>query len=117
MFHSLGSGSDSSLPFTLGLDAACTAAVLAAVAWRVGTGRTFSAGRRVAAPWRPSSSFFAIAVFATLGPLRPGWSHRAGTSTALLTQLARESAAAPPAVTPAVSRGGNRAALPHSPTT
>ena len=47
MFHSLGSGSDSSLPFALGLDAACTAAVLAAVAWRVGTGRTFGAGLRV----------------------------------------------------------------------
>ena len=45
MFHSLGSGSDSSLPFALGLDAACTAAVLAAVAWRVGTGRHSLRGR------------------------------------------------------------------------
>ncbi len=95
MFHSLGSGSDSSLPFALGLDAACTAAVLAAVAWRVGTGRTFGAGLRVAAAVGAAVVVVAMAVFAAVGPLRPGWSHRAGTSAALLAQLAGRSATAP----------------------
>lgn len=99
MFHGLGSGSDSSLPLALGLDAACTAAVLAAVAWRVGTGRTFSVGRRVTAAVGTAVVVLAIAVFATVGPLRPGWSHRSGTSAALLAQLARRSAGTPSPVT------------------
>jgi sulfoxide reductase heme-binding subunit YedZ len=114
MFHSLGSGSDSSLPFTLGLDAACTAAVLAAVAWRVGTGRTFGAGRRVAAAVGAVAVVFAIAVFAVVGPLRPGWSQRAGTSTALLDQLARESAVGSSAVSAGSAGAGPR---PHRPPT
>jgi len=92
MFHSLGSGSDSALPLALGLDALCAAAVLAAVAWRVGTGRTFTAGRRVTGAVGAVVVVFAIAVFAIVGPLRPGWSHRSGTSSALLAQLARKNA-------------------------
>ncbi|MGD0313213.1 MAG: ferric reductase-like transmembrane domain-containing protein [Acidimicrobiales bacterium] len=105
MFHSLGSGSDSALPFTLGLDALATAAVLAAVAWRLACGRGFSPGRRLAAAVVAAVVILAIAVFAEVGPLRPGWSRRAGTSTTLLDQLARESAATPPAVAPAGSAG------------
>ncbi len=92
MFHSLGSGSDSALPLALGLDAACAAAVLAAVAWRVGTGRAFGAGRRVAAMVGAAVVVFAIALFATVGPLRSGWSRRSGTSSALLAELARKNA-------------------------
>jgi sulfoxide reductase heme-binding subunit YedZ len=91
MFHSLGSGSDSSLPFTVGLDASCTAAVLAAVMWRLSTGRAFPPGRRIAAAVGSLVVVVAMAIFAAAGPLRPGWSHRAGTSAALLDQLARES--------------------------
>jgi hypothetical protein len=34
-----------------------------------------------------------MVVFAALGPLRPGWSRRAGTSTALLAELAGKNAA------------------------
>jgi sulfoxide reductase heme-binding subunit YedZ len=114
MFHSLGSGSDSSLPFTLGLDAACTAAVLAAVAWRVGTGRTFGAGRRVAAAVGAVAVVFAIAVFAVVGPLRPGWSQRAGTSTALLDQLARESAVGSSAVSAGSAGAGTVPTAPFT---
>ena len=59
MFHSLGSGSDSSLPSPSASTPSCTAAVLAAVAWRVGTGRTFRAGpagrRRGGERWSSSS--------------------------------------------------------------
>jgi hypothetical protein len=35
---------------------------------------------------------FLIAIFAVVGPLRPGWSHRAGTSSTLLAQLAGSAA-------------------------
>ncbi len=114
MFHSLGSGSDSALPVALGLDAVCTAAVIAAVAWRVSTGRTFSAGRRAAASVGAVVVVFTIAVFASVGPLRPGWSHRSGTSSALLAQLARKSAGAAPAV-PSGSAGAGT--LPTAPFT
>ncbi len=93
MFHSLGSGSDSSLTLVLLIDALCTAAVLSAVAWRVVTGRTFAFGRRAAAVVGAVIISVAMAVFAALGPLRPGWSLRAGTSTALLAQLARKNTA------------------------
>jgi hypothetical protein len=93
MFHSLGSGSDASLSLVLLIDALCTAAVLSAVAWRVVTGRTFAIGRRAAAVVGAAIICLALVVFAALGPLRPDWSHRAGTSTALLAQLARKNTA------------------------
>jgi DMSO/TMAO reductase YedYZ heme-binding membrane subunit len=93
MFHSLGSGSDASLSLVLLIDALCTAAVLSAVAWRVATGRTFPIGRRAVAVVGAAIISLAMVVFAALGPLRPGWSLRAGTSTALLAQLARKNTA------------------------
>lgn len=92
LFHSLGSGTDSSLPVVLALDAACSAAVISVVVWRLATGRTFTAGQRAAAAVGTVVVALALVVFAALGPLRPGWSHRAGTSTALLAQLAQKNA-------------------------
>ena len=99
LFHSLGSGSDSSLPFVLLVDATCTAAVLVAVAWRLITGRSFTLGRRAIAAVATVAVVLAIAVFAAVGPLRPGWSHRSGTSAALLAQLAAKNAGAGPGST------------------
>jgi sulfoxide reductase heme-binding subunit YedZ len=93
MFHSLGSGSDASLSLVLFIDALCAAAVISVVAWRVVTGRTFALGRRAAAVVGTVIISLALVVFAALGPLRPGWSLRAGTSTALLAQLARKNTA------------------------
>ncbi len=94
MFHTAGSGSDASLPFMLALDALCGTAVLTVVAWRLISGREIPIGRRAAAAVGAVVVTGALALFVALGPLRPGWSHRAGTSTALLAQLARTSAAA-----------------------
>jgi DMSO/TMAO reductase YedYZ heme-binding membrane subunit len=94
LFHSLGSGTDAPLPLVLLLDAVCAAAVVAVVAWRLVTGRTFTAGQRAAAAVGTVVIGLAVLVFAALGPLRPGWSHRSGTSAALLTQLARRNAGA-----------------------
>ena len=96
LFHALGSGSDSSLPLVLTVDATCTAAVLTAVAWRLITGRSFTLGQRAIAAVAAVTVVLAIAVFAAVGPLRPGWSHRSGTSAALLAQLALKNAGAGP---------------------
>jgi len=94
LFHSLGSGTDSQLPIVLVVDVACSAAVFAVVVWRLATGRTFTAGQRTTAAFGTLVVALALLVFAALGPLRPGWSHRAGTSAALLAQLAKKAAAA-----------------------
>jgi DMSO/TMAO reductase YedYZ heme-binding membrane subunit len=109
LIHGLGSGTDTPLPVSLFVEAVCTAAVLAAFAWRLATGRTLPVGRRAAAGIGAVVVTLAIAGFAALGPLRPGWSHRSGTSSALLAQLAARAgtsaaAASPaPATTPATT--------------
>ena len=101
LIHSLGSGSDTSLAPMLALDAVCVIAVIAVVAWRLVTGRTFTNLQRTTAAAGTGLVVLAIAVFATVGPLRPGWSRRAGTSAALLAQLARRNAGATTGTLPA----------------
>ncbi len=86
--HGLGSGSDPRLPGALLVFVACIGSVAAAVAWRLAVGRARSASWRLAGGIAAAIVVVLIAVFATVGPLRPGWSHRAGTSSALLTELA-----------------------------
>lgn len=93
LLHGLGSGTDTQLPVVLFVEATCTAAVLAALAWRLTTGRTLPIGSRTAAGIGALVLTLAIAGFAALGPLRPGWSHRSGTSSALLAQLAAKNGA------------------------
>ena len=96
LVHGLGSGTDSPLPVVLAVEVGCTAVVLAAFAWRLVTGRSLPIGRRTAAGVAAAVVFVGIAGFALLGPLRPGWSHRSGTSTALLSQLATKNGTATP---------------------
>jgi DMSO/TMAO reductase YedYZ heme-binding membrane subunit len=110
MFHSLGSGSDSRVGLVQALDVVCAVAVFASVFWRLWTGRSFSEGRRAAAAVATVVVGMGLLVFAALGPLRPGWSHRSGTSPALLAQLAQKysgsntaSGGPAPAGTPAAS--------------
>lgn len=94
MLHALGSGSDTTQSVVVFVDIACAGAVVGAVSWRLIAGRTFPARRRAAAAVGTAATVLAIAVFAVAGPLRPGWSRRAGTSNALLSQLARKNATA-----------------------
>jgi len=94
LVHGLGSGTDTPLPVVLAVEATCTAAVLAALAWRLTTGRSLPIGRRAAAGIGAVVVAFAIAGFAAVGPLRPDWSHRSGTSPDLLAQLAQKNGAA-----------------------
>ena len=94
VIHGLGSGTDSQLPVVLVVEAVCTAAVLGAFAWRMTTGRSLPSGGRAAAGVGALVATLVIAGFAALGPLRPGWSHRSGTSSALLAQLAAKNGTA-----------------------
>jgi sulfoxide reductase heme-binding subunit YedZ len=93
LVHALGTGTDTQLPVILFVEAACTAAVLGAFAWRMTTGRSLPLGRRTAAASAALVVTLVIAGFALLGPLRPGWSHRSGTSPSLLAQLATRNGA------------------------
>ncbi len=102
MFHALGSGSDSSLPFVLAIEAVCGVAVLLSIVWRVATGREFRLSKRVAATIGAVVTVIALVVFAALGPLRPGWSRRSGTSAALLAQIARKNAVGASSISSAV---------------
>ncbi len=86
--HGLGSGTDARLPGALLIFAACIASVTAAAAWRLAVGRARSVTWRLGGVLAGAVVLLTIAVFAAAGPLRPGWSHRAGTSPALLAQLA-----------------------------
>ena len=122
MVHGLGSGSDATQPVVVLVDIVCTGAVVGALAWRLVSGRTFPVGRRAAAAVGATATVLAIGIFASVGPLRPGWSRRAGTSTALLAQLARRNAtastgtAAPSTTTPA-SGGSASGSVPTAPFT
>lgn len=103
VLHGLGSGSDARLPGAQVVFVLCTAAVVAAVAWRLAAGRARSVTWRLGGAIGGAAALVVIAVFAAAGPLRPGWSHRAGTSSALLAQLSGSAsasyAAAPPSTT------------------
>jgi methionine sulfoxide reductase heme-binding subunit len=80
LWHGLGTGTDSRLPWLLGLDAGCMVLVAAAAWWRLrpmprSAGRTAARIMLVVIP-------LATVVFALAGPLQPGWAERAGTPVA-----------------------------------
>lgn len=87
MLHGLGSGSDTRLSLALILYVLCGAAVAGALAWRLAVSRARSVAWRGGAGLAAVGVFVGTAVFALVGPLRPGWSQRSGTSSALLAQL------------------------------
>jgi sulfoxide reductase heme-binding subunit YedZ len=87
LLHGLGAGTDARLSLTLLIDVLCIVSVVGAVGWRLVTGRTFSPRRRIAAAIIGVTTLIGIGIVAIAGPLRPGWSQRAGTSTSVLAQL------------------------------
>jgi sulfoxide reductase heme-binding subunit YedZ len=98
--HGLGSGSDSRLPGATLVFVLCTGAVAAAVAWRLAAGRARSVTWRLGGAVAGAAVLVVITAFAAAGPLRPGWSHRAGTSSALLAQLSSSASVSYSAPTP-----------------
>jgi DMSO/TMAO reductase YedYZ heme-binding membrane subunit len=105
LVHGLGTGSDATDAPTLAVDAICAGAVLGAAAWRLAADTTSGVQRRVALAAMAVIVTVGIGTFTALGPLRPGWSHRAGTSEGLLAQIAAEAegGAAPPITAPTVA--------------
>jgi len=113
LIHGLGSGTDTPLPVVLFVEVVCTAAVVAAFAWRLLTGRALPVGGRAAAAVGTVVLMLGIAAFAAIGPLRPGWSHRSGTSPAVLAELAKKNGSASvaaPATTPTTAPAGSSGA-------
>lgn len=82
LWHGLGTGTDSKLPWLLGLDAGCVAAVAAAAWWRLSLAG--DGPRRQAGLALTGTAVLATIAFVAAGPLRPGWARRAGTPVALL---------------------------------
>src|SRR5579875_3889543 len=82
LWHGLGTGTDSRVPWLLALYTLCGASVLGVAGWRLaraqpGPARKTLIGAAVAAP-------VATIVFVAAGPLQPGWARRAGTPVSLL---------------------------------
>jgi sulfoxide reductase heme-binding subunit YedZ len=98
--HGLGAGSDARLPGATLVFVLCTGSVAAAVAWRLAVGRARSVSWRLGGAVVGAAVLLVITAFAVAGPLRPGWSHRSGTSTALLAQLSGSAATSYSGATP-----------------
>lgn len=82
LWHGLGTGTDTRLPWLLAVDVACVAAVAVAVCWRLSL--TQNPMRR-ATGWAAAGVVpLLTAAFVLAGPLQPGWSRRAGTPARLL---------------------------------
>jgi sulfoxide reductase heme-binding subunit YedZ len=87
LLHGMGSGTDTRLSVALFVNVVCVVSIIGAVGWRLVTGRTFSPGRRIGLAAVGAVSLLVVGIVAAVGPLASGWSHRAGTSPALLAQL------------------------------
>ncbi len=117
MLHGLGSGSDTRLSVGLLVYLLCAAGVAAALAWRLVSVPSPSAGWRLAGAVGGATALVATLAFAVQGPLRPGWSHRAGTSTAVLSQLTPAAAAPSSTPTTSPSKAAAPGGLPAAPFT
>ncbi len=87
VLHGLGSGSDARLSIMVLIEVLCITSVVGAVAWRLVAARGLPTTRRLAAAGTTAALVVGIGVFATVGPLQPGWSKRAGTSAAVLAEI------------------------------
>lgn len=121
LWHGLGTGTDSKLPWLLALDAACVAAVACTLFWRLSLAdRVPGLAKMLLSAAVP----VATAVFVLAGPLQPGWARRAGTPQAQLagnvtagtaSNAARPSAAGPAATAPADASFTGHAARTRGP--
>ncbi|MDA8319203.1 MAG: ferric reductase-like transmembrane domain-containing protein [Actinomycetota bacterium] len=86
LWHGLGTGTDSRLPWVLGIDVICLAAVGWAVWWRL----SFTEHSTARTVGRVSLAAFPLLtlVFVAVGPMQPGWARRAGTPAALTRSAA-----------------------------
>jgi hypothetical protein len=84
IMHSLGTGTDTPQRWVLATTAACVAAVVAALAWRLAVGWPKHLLVRTAAAGGTVLALAACAAWVAAGPLKPGWARRSGTPASLL---------------------------------
>jgi hypothetical protein len=102
MFHGLGTGTDASSTWMLGLSALCLAAVVMAIGWRVAAATPRGVGRSLAASALGIAPI-ALIVFSAAGPLSSNWAARAGTPSNLLPATASTVAATSSAQSPSLA--------------
>ncbi len=96
--HGLGTGSDAASAWMLFLTAVCVAAVVVAVAIRIG--RSDEPNVRVPAIAVTIITPLALVILAIAGPLAPNWARRAGTPVRLVAHRSTATAPARSAATP-----------------
>jgi sulfoxide reductase heme-binding subunit YedZ len=84
LLHSLGTGTDAPARWSMWLVAGCTLAVVAAFAWRLAAGTPQTAAIRMGLGLAVALAVAGTSAWAADGPLRPGWSKRAGTPPSLI---------------------------------
>ncbi len=82
LWHGLGSGTDSRLPWLLILDAVCVVVVAGAVFWRLQLVQRTDV--RTAGRLATAAFVLATIVFVAVGPLQAGWARHAGTPARIL---------------------------------
>jgi sulfoxide reductase heme-binding subunit YedZ len=87
VLHGLGTGTDARLSLALLIEVLCIVSVVGAIAWRILAARRVPNARRVAAAGATAAVVIGIGGFSLIGPLRPGWSLRAGTSASVLREI------------------------------
>ena len=85
VLHGLGTGTDTPVRWVLGLTVACVALIAALTGWRLAYGWPSLAAARLAGALALVVALIAGGAWLTAGPLRPGWSLRAGTPTHLVS--------------------------------
>jgi predicted ferric reductase len=88
LLHGLGTGTDTPVRWVLVLTLACVAAVAVLIGWRLAAGWPQHAAARAAGAVALVAALVAGGAWLAGGPLRPGWSRRAGTPPALLGHAA-----------------------------
>jgi sulfoxide reductase heme-binding subunit YedZ len=106
LVHGWGTGSDTRSAWMLAVTLACTAAVLAAVMWRLAGAPPDRAGVSAAVVSACLALVAVAALWLARGPLATGWARRAGTPPQLLASGAAASARVP-------TRRGRDAPLLH----
>jgi len=86
LVHGLGTGSDTKMAWALLLNAACVAAVLLALGWRLAIGTPQSEPVRLVSLATTSLAALALLIWMINGPLKPGWAQAAGTPADLLVR-------------------------------
>lgn len=85
--HGVATGSDARVAWFTGLTAACVAAVVAALGFRLRAESARSSARAAAGGVLAAASLAGLLLFSLQGPLRSGWAARAGTPTKLLASV------------------------------